>query len=185
MAAGTRVAATDFSAVAPITATECGSIDAFRQIRADGTARLSVPQRKFEMSVLPADSTYAGKVGARAILNLDLGDPGKDFALYGIEPSGAISGIIANRKTFSGIEKNGTPIADLGGDRYRLQIDADHTGWSGILLLTGSGGFSDALLVSGAGQRTDAWRQKFAAAAAANGWKAEMVWFKMVDEVKE
>ncbi len=179
-ASGARVAATDFSAVAPINASECASIDAFRAIRASGTPHLSVPQRKFEMSVLPPDSPYAGKVGARAIVNLDLANPAQDFALYGIEPSGAISEVIPNRKVFAGLEKNGTPIADLGGDRYRLQIDADHDGWSGILLLTGDGGFSPEFF---AGKKMNT--AGFAAAAAARGWKAEMVWFKMVDEVKE
>ncbi len=179
-ASGARVGATDFSAVAPIDASECASIDAFRAIRASGTPRLSVPQRKFEMSVLPPDSAYPGKNGARAIVNLDIADPAQDFALYGIEPSGAISEVIPDRKTFAGIEKNGTPIADLGGDRYRLQIDADHTGWSGILLLTGNGGFTPSII---AGKKMDP--AAFAAAAATHGWKAEMVWFKMVDEVKE
>ncbi|WP_426166033.1 protein kinase domain-containing protein [Sandarakinorhabdus sp. DWP1-3-1] len=179
-ASGARIGATDFSAVAPIDASECASIDAFRAIRASGTPHLSVPQRKFEMSVLPPDSPYAGKIGARAIVNLDIANPAQDFALYGIEPSGAISEVIPDRKTFAGLEKNGTPIADLGGDRYRLQIDADHTGWSGILLLTGNGGFTPSIF---AGKKMDP--AAFAAAAATHGWKAEMVWFKMVDEVKE
>ncbi len=181
--AGSRIASTDFSGVAPISATECASIDAFRAIRADGTTHLSVPQRKFEMSRL-TEGEFAGQIGATTVINLDLGDPNKDFALYGIEPNGAISGIIPDRKTWSAIPKTG-PLADLGGDRFRLQAYANHSGWSGVLLLTGIGGFSDKLIVSGPGERTEAWRQKFAAAAAANGWKAEMVWFKMVDEVKD
>ncbi len=181
-ASGGRVAATDFSEVAPISGSECTAIDAFRAIRSTDGARLSVPQRKFEMSVLPPDSAYAGKVGGRAVVSLDLANPGLDFALYGIEPSGAISTIIPNRATFTGLEKTGTPIADLGGDRYRLQIDADHSGWSGILLLTGKGGFSEGLMDGNHGPQ---WQAQFAKAAAANGWQAEMVWFKMADEVRE
>jgi serine/threonine-protein kinase len=177
-----RVASSDFSDVAPIDGAECASIDAFRQIRSDGPTHLSVPQHKFEMSPMPPDSAFPGKIGARAVINLDLADPSRDFALYGIEPSGAISAIIPDRKTFSGMEKNGTPIADLGGDRYRLQIDADHSGWSGIILLTGRGGFSDALVT---GSHGGDWPARFAAAARANGWRAEMVWFKMVDEVPD
>lgn len=181
-ASGGRVASTDFSEVAPISGSECTAIDAFRAIRATEAARLSVPQRKFEMSVLPPDSAYAGAVGARAVVNLDLADPNLDFALYGIEPSGAISTIVPNRAVFAGLEKTGTPIADLGGDRYRLQIDADHAGWSGILLLTGKGGFSEALMDGNHGAE---WQAQFATAAQRNGWRAEMVWFKMVDEVRE
>jgi serine/threonine-protein kinase len=182
--AGAPLASADFSDVAPITGTECASIDALRAIRSTGTTHLSVPQRKFEMSRL-ADGEYAGQIGARSIVNLDIGDPNQDFALYGIEPNGAISALVADRKAFAGIPKTGEPIADLGGDRYRLQIDANHTGWSGIILLTGKGGFSDSLVVAGPGARTPEWRKRFADAAAAGEWKAEMVWFKMVNELPD
>jgi len=182
--AGAPLASADFSDVAPITGTECASIDALRAIRSTGTTHLSVPQRKFEMSRL-ADGEYAGQIGARSIVNLDIGDPNQDFALYGIEPNGAISALVANRKAFADIPKTGEPIADLGGDRYRLQIDANHTGWSGIILLTGTGGFSDSFVVAGPGARTPEWRKRFADAAAAGEWKAEMVWFKMVNELPD
>ena len=181
-AGGSQLVSSDFSEVAPIDRNECQSIDAFRAIRASGTAHLSVAQRKFEMSRLPDDSAKKGQIGARVVLNLDLGDPKQDFALYGIEPSGEVSALIPDRKTFTAIPKTG-PIADLGGDHYRLQADADHSGWSGFVLLTGKGGFRDSLVVTKTGKRAANWPQQFAQAAAANGWKAEMVWFKMVDEL--
>ena len=53
---------------------------------------------------------------------------------------------------------------------------------SGLILLTGTGGFSDKLLVA---NKSADWQQQFAAAAAAGGWKSEMVWFKMVNEVPD
>ena len=180
--AGAAVAATDFADVAPISASECGAIDAFRRIRATGTQHLSVPQRKFEMSKLPEGSTYAGQIGARALVNLAIGNPAQNFALYGIEPNGTISALVADRAAFDKIPKTGNPIADLGGDNYRLQIDANHSGWSGIILLTGTGGFSDKLLTA---NKSADWQKSFADAAAAGGWKSEMVWFKMVNEVPD
>jgi len=180
--AGASLEAADFSDVAPISASECASVDAFRAVRAQGPAHLTVAQRSFEVSRLGPDSNYAGQVGARTVTNLDLSGV-EDFALYGLEPSGDISPIIPNRKAFDALEKKGVPIADLGNGRYRFSIDANHTGWSGILLLTGRGGFSDKLVTGSAGSRGADWPQKFAAAAAANGWRSEMVWFKMVDEV--
>jgi serine/threonine-protein kinase len=182
-ATGVTLNSADFSDVAPISSSECGTVDALRQIRAQGASRLSVPQRKFEMSRLPPGSQYAGQIGARSVVNLDIANPAQDFALYGIEPSGAISALVANRAMFSKIPKNGVPIADLGGDRYRLQIDSNHSGWSGIILLTGNGGFSDKLMVAGAGGHPPGWREQFDAAAKAGQWKAEMVWFRMVDEI--
>ncbi len=181
-AAGVSLAAADFSDVAPISSSECQSVDAFRAIRATGAPHISVPQRKFEMSRLPADSAKAGQIGARVIVSLDTGTTG-DFALYGIEPSGEVSSVIPNRAAMQALLVPGSPVADLGGGRYRLQVDADHDGWSGFVLLTGRGGFADDLVVSKPGARPAGWADRFAAAARANGWRSEMVWFKMIDEV--
>jgi serine/threonine-protein kinase len=178
---GAPVESADFSDVAPITASECGSVDAFRAIRATGATRLTVPQRTFEMAKLPAQSAYPGQLGARTIINLDTAGVG-DFALYGIEPSGEISAIVNNRRHFATIPKTGDQITDLGKGRYRFAPDVNHMGWSGILLLTGKGGFSPGLVEGPARSRGADWPQRFAAAARAGGWRSEMVWFKMVDE---
>ncbi len=180
---GASVASVDFAEVAPIAAEACSSLDAFRAIRSpDATTHLAVPQRHFEMSRL-ADGDYAGKIAARTVLNLTLGADVKDFALYGLDPKGTISPLIENAAVFKAMEKPGFPVADLGGGKYRIQADADAAGWSGILLLTGNGGFSDDLVATGAGTRSPEWRKRFADAAARGGWRAEMVWFKMVDEL--
>lgn len=179
--AGLQLASADFSDVAPISGSECDSINALRGIRATGSAHLSIPQRKFEMSKMPADSDYAGKIGARTVFNIDVAPPVQDFALYGIEPIGKVSKVIANRADFNTFPKTGYPIADLGNGRYRFQLDADHSGWSGFIMLTGPGGFDDRYVVTPPGGHTD-WRA-FSKAAAANGWKSEMVWAKMVDEL--
>ena len=179
---GAALQAADFSDVAPISASECGSVDTFRTIRTVGASHLTVPQRTFEVAKLPPDSAYPGQIGARTVINLDLSGI-KDFALYGLEPSGAISALLPDRKTFDAMPKPGEPIADLGNGKYRFSIDANHTGWSGILLLSGKGGFSDSLVAGSAGSRGADWSQRFAAAARQGDWRAEMVWFKMVDEV--
>jgi serine/threonine-protein kinase len=179
---GAQLGAADFSDVAPISASECSSVDAFRQIRAGSATHLSVPQRTFEVAKLGPDSNYPGQIGARTIINLDLSGV-KDFALYGLEPSGEISALVPDRKTFNAMPKPGVPIADLGGGKFRFSIDANHVGWSGILLLTGDGGFSDTLVAGAAGTHGADWPQRFASAAAAGKWRSEMVWFKMVDEV--
>ncbi|WP_374942767.1 serine/threonine-protein kinase [Sphingomonas sp.] len=179
---GTALGSADFSDVAPVSASECSAINAFRAIRADGPVHLSVPQRTFEMARLEAGSTFAGQIGAKTIMNLDLSGV-RDFALYGLEPSGAISPVMTDRKMFDAFPKTGVPISDLGGGKYRFTIDSNNSGWSGYLLLTGDGGFSDELVASTTGVRAADWPQRFAAAAAAGHWKSEMVWFKMVDEV--
>jgi len=180
--AGAKLDSADFSEVAPISGSECSSVNAFRQIRGTGQPHLTAPQRTFEVARFGTESNYQGQIGARTVTNLDLNGV-KDFALYGLEPNGTISPLVPNRAAFDKLPKPGVPIADLGNGRYRFSIDANHVGWSGILLLTGDGGFQDALVTGSAGSRGADWPARFAAAARANGWRSEMTWFKMVDEV--
>jgi serine/threonine-protein kinase len=98
-----------------------------------------------------------------------------------VEPSGAISPLVSNRAFFNTLPKGaGSTISDLGGGHYRLQVYADHSGWSGLVLLTGNGGFPTSLLDGKAGSRPPDWAQRFAADAAKNHWQSEMVWYNIV-----
>lgn len=178
----------NFEEVSPITQSGCAALDTFRQIRALDANRLSVPQRKFEMRIQPANTAYAGKNAANAIVEINIGDPKLDFALAGLEPSGKITEVIPDRAAFEATaaqSTNGVPVTNLGGDRYRLQIDLDHEGWSGLLLLTGKGPFEADVVAPQLGARGPDWRDKFVSLAAERGWQADMIWFKSVDEVKE
>ena len=184
-AAGITNASIDFEEVSPITQAGCSALDTYRQVRAPDGQRLSVPQRKFEKR-LQDEGTYAGKLAANAVININIGDPARDFALVGIEPSGMITSLITSRGEFEAARKAGAVMAtDLGGDRYRLQIDADHDGWSGIMLLSGKGPFQAEVIAPGLVSRGPDWTQKFVSAAATGGWQSNMVWFKNVDEVTE
>ena len=187
-AQGLTASAIDFAEVSPITQSGCAALDAFRQIRTTGRNRLSVPQRRFEMRTQLAGSAYEGKVAASAIVGIAIGDPSLDFALVGLEPSGAIDMLIPNRAAFAEqvrASRDGLPITDLGGDRYRLQIDLDHQGWSGLLLVTGKGPFDAAVIAPPLGQRDAAWRTTLVERAAERGWQADMIWFRSVDDAKD
>ncbi|WP_295527187.1 hypothetical protein, partial [Novosphingobium sp. Chol11] len=173
---GVASANLDFGDVSPIEPSECGPLEAFRQIRAPSGSGMSSAQRQFEMAKLDSGE-YSGQVGAKAVVNFDLADTGKEYALFGLEPSGLIQQI-----TRSTSELASGSVA-LGANQYRLTIDVNHTGWSGLLLLSGKRPLDAGFVAGAAGQRGDAWKQKFLAAAAAGGWKAEMVWFKTVDNL--
>jgi serine/threonine-protein kinase len=180
---GTAARRIDFADVSLITPAGCAALDAFRQIRATGENRLSVPQRRFEMRPQPPESAYAGKIAANAIVTIAIADPAVDFALLGVEPSGRIDMVIPSRRAFADTlrqSKNGVPITDLGGDRYRLQIDLDHAGWSGLLLVKGKGPFDAAVLAPPLGSRGSEWRNRLATLAGERGWRADMVWFESV-----
>lgn len=178
---GTAARSIDFADVALITPAGCAALDAFRQIRATGRSWLSVPQRRFEMRQQPASSTYAGKLAANAIVLIDIADPTLDFALFGIEPSGRIESVIPGRDAFNAAlraSRGGSPITDLGNDRYRMQIDLDHAGWSGMLLVTGKGPFDPAVIAPPLGARGGDWRDRIATLAGERGWRTDMVWFE-------
>jgi serine/threonine-protein kinase len=184
-AGGGALASTDFADVAPINHDMCTSLDVFRKIRAEGPSMLSLAQRKFEMSRLP-NGTYKGQIGARIVLTLNVGDPTRQFAFYGMEPDGKVEALFADRKALSDyLASSGGSglITDLGGDRYRLQLDANHSGWSGFLLLTGRSGLPTPLVATATGKRAADWPQQFAQAASANGWQAHMAWVRTVDEI--
>ena len=100
------------------------------------------------------------------------------------EPSGTITALIPSRIDFQGAlaqSVNGRPIADRGNGRYRLNIDLDHRGWSGIILVTGQGPFVPDLVAPPIGSRGPSWQQQFLAAAAQGNWRVEMVWFESVN----
>ena len=171
---GAPVANVDLEAVAPVESPVCPALDAFRLIRAqtsDTGRRLATAQPVYRIM-----SQSTGKMAARAVITMDIGSPTVDFALFGLEPTGKIDAIIPDRATAQKLV--GSALESLGPDRYRLPLDTDHQGWSGLLLLTGKGPFDPALIAAAPAARGASWPERFKAAADAGGWKAEMVWYK-------
>jgi serine/threonine-protein kinase len=184
--AGLEDARLDFGDVAPITPAGCAALDTYRQIRASSDYRLSVPQSRFEMVMQPPGTPYAGENAANAVISFNFGGAGSDFAILGIEPSGAIAPLIGDRNNFEQVLEQsvgGRPIFDEGNGRYRLNIDLDHQGWSGIILVSGQGPFDPATVAPPFGSRGPAWQQQFLSAAAEKNWRVEMVWFESVNRV--
>ncbi len=175
-AKGLKVASIDFQEVSPIEATECGPLDAFRQIRDEAGGRIAVAQRQFEMSKLDSGE-FAGTVAAKAVVDFSLTDPAVEMALFGVEPSGEISQLTAKRSELIAASD------DLGNNQYRLTLELDHIGWSGLLLLTGKPPFDAQSLSGPPGSRSGDWAQRFLATAKERNWKSEMVWFKTNDDV--
>jgi len=181
--AGIRNARLDFGDVAPITAAGCAALDTYRQARST-VDLLTVAQPRFEMVMQPPGTPYANEAAATAVIGINLGNPNTQFAVLGVEPSGTIQRLIADRPEFESRlaqSVNGRPITSEGNDRYRLNIDLDHTGWSGIMLITGTGPFPEEIVAPPIGARGPAWQQRFLAMAAERNWRVEMVWFEAVN----
>ncbi|MDE8653693.1 serine/threonine protein kinase [Novosphingobium album (ex Liu et al. 2023)] len=162
----------DTTQVASIAGSECVLLDALRQIRSPAGGTLFVPQQKIEMTK-PAIGDAAG---ATVTAEFNLADPTLDLALLGIESSGKLTQLTTGRRELVANSE------DLGNGRYRVSLDVDHTGWSGLIVLTGSQPFDRKLLAGAPGSRTGDWSQQFLAAAKERNWKAEMIWFRVVDE---
>lgn len=178
----------DFADVAPITQAGCAALDTYNQVRnTAGPRRISVSQPRYEMTI-QSEGRNVGALASNAVVDLDLGGGAPDFALVGIEPSGAITPIVVNRQVFLGAlarSRNGRPVRDLGGGHYRLNIDVTHTGWSGLMLVTGRGPFDAGLLGPRIGARGPDWQQQFLGMASSLGWRTEMVWFDSVNRVPD
>ena len=76
-------------------------------------------------------------------------------------------------------------LTDLGGDRYELHIDADHEGWSGVILISGQGPFPQEVVAPPVGARGPTWQQQFLSMAAERGWRVEMIWYESVNRQRE
>lgn len=182
--AGLQNARLDFGDVAPITQAGCAALDTYRQVRASSDYKLSTTQPRYEMVMQPPGTPYAGENAANAVINFNFADANLDFVIVGIEPSGVITPLIPNRAGFDSLlanSNNGRPITNDGNGRYRLNIDLDHEGWSGIILITGRGPFDAATVAPPVGARGPSWQQQFLGAAAERGWRVEMAWFQSVD----
>ncbi|UYY57209.1 serine/threonine-protein kinase [Sphingomonas sp. S2-65] len=188
-------ASIDFSEVAQITQSGCAALDTYRQVRAPDLRQLSVPQRKFEMRMQPNDpamSGYPGENAANVVLQIAIADPQNDFAVIGLEPSGVIdpefsgpgTGVLG-REGLKTLAKQTRMVTDRGNDNYQMQLDVNHPGWSGVLLITGKGPFDKTLIAPPLGGRGPEWTNRFVSEAAAKGWQTQMVWFKVVDDLRE
>jgi len=155
-------------------------LDAFRPIRADTSAsgrKLSTSQAKYTFQK-QAD----GSLSQMAVITMAVGDPSKDFTLYGLDPTGTLGPLAPSRQWFMNKVKDPqfqAQVADLGGDSYRMSVGSTPpAGLQGLLLLTGKGPFDPKLIAPAVNARGPEWISKVSQAAQAGGWKAEMVWYR-------
>ena len=171
--AGLTAGDIDFSDVKTIAPTDCSPIDAFRQVRDYEGARLNTTKRLYEMS------NQAGTLAADPEIEIDTNGFADDFALFGMEETGAITPLI---KSKSELGQFITTTPRPGVTSFKLTTD--HKGWSGILLLKGKGPFDPTLLEKGQGEVSPSWVNRFLSTAKAQGWKSEMIWYRTADEKK-
>ena len=171
--AGLKAGDIDFSDVKTIAPTDCSPIDAFRQVRDYDGARLNTTKRQYEMV------NQGGTLAADPEIEIDTNNFADDFALFGMEETGAITPLIASK---SELGQFVTTTPRPGVTSFKLTTD--HKGWSGILLLKGKGPFDPTLLEKGPGEVSPSWVNRFLSTAKAQGWKSEMIWYRTADDKK-
>ncbi|HUD29708.1 MAG TPA: serine/threonine-protein kinase [Novosphingobium sp.] len=170
---------TDFAGIAQIDQSYCPILDELNKFRSGPPIRMTRKQPEYELDTLPADSYYPGEVGTKVITEVSFEGISGEYALYSIEKSNVISPITLTRAQFKSAV-DGKQIEQLpGAESYRLNLDTNaKPGWSGIVLITGKGGFSDDALSD---LVTPAGKAAFEQRARANDWKVQIVWYKFVD----
>jgi serine/threonine-protein kinase len=179
--AGLAGATTSFSDVATIIPAGCSALDTYRGVRNNGASRISSSATRYELAIL-TEGNNAGQLGAQVPIEIDTNNV-PDFALAAIQPSGEITPLLLSRNALQqSIANSNSQIRDLGNRRYRLTIDVTHNGWSGFLLLTGTGPFDSGLIAPNVGERGPNWQQQFLAAASSGTWQSNMVWLRTQDQ---
>lgn len=176
-AKGLRAASIDFTDVSQISPSDCGPIEAFRQIRTKSAGHLSVPQTAFEMAPNP---NQGGALEANAVVNLDLNGVTGDIGIIGLEDNGTMEFAAPYTRQYLE-DPNGSFATGVAG-KLQIPVPTTHKGWSGIILLNGRGPFDASLLSGTTTSRGSDWPQRFLAAAKAQGWQSEMVWYRTVDD---
>jgi serine/threonine-protein kinase len=173
--AGVDASNVNVDEVAIIRPEGCSALQTFGKVRSNGQLHMSVPSREFEMMRQPEGATVS-----RALITLKP-PQGKDLSLLGIEPNGELSELLPNREALDQAVAGGV-IKQTGPGAYQVSIDMDHTGWSGLVLLTGDPPFDKAVTQPALAARGPDWQSGFVNAASERDWKSEMIWFKSVDK---
>ena len=177
--AGVGGVSVNYADIASVPASFCGPLEAFGQFKSSGVGRLTLPQKRFEMAPLAGNlpKEYLGQLGTRAIIEIDVQGTTGQTALVAIGETGEMQLLSVN---MTGLDKDF--LQPEGNRRYRLTLPTTNAGWSGILLIDGKGPFNRPLFDHSAGSLGQDWPQKFTAAAKAQSWKTEMVWFQSVND---
>jgi serine/threonine-protein kinase len=173
------VTAVDMSDVAQADQGACSALDAFRSFKdaSAGAAGLVSPAAAYTITRGPD-----GKLAGAPTITLAPRNPSQDFALLRLDTMGRISMVYADREAFSTDKDPDARITSQGGDAYSVQDGAlNANGWNGLLLITGKGPFDAGLLAKPPGGRDVGWIDQVRQAAAAGGWKASMVWYKVTN----
>jgi len=185
--AGLKVAAINFENVSPAPLSVCPLLDAYRPIKSRRSGEIASDQLKYERELQPADSSNAGQIAAVPQIHLSPEVMSGNLVLGGIDPdSGASAAIFVHSREqlLQALSSQGAGTRNPDGS-VTLKIAQTLDGLVGVLVVFSSKPLQPELIIPPTQSRTTAWRDQFLTVARQNGWQADMVWFRIADEVPD
>ncbi len=184
---GAHIGLVDTSNVFPVGAKTCQVLDAFRAFREPSSehGRRFVSQQS-NWELMKTNPPCQGP-NAKAVVNIRIGDPSKDFSIIGMDRNGGLQQIFASRQAFMDFHNQVPDFSTAtGDDSFSSTSCYNESGLVGELLVTGAGpfdlGLPDAIKTSDSRPVDAAWLQTFANTAKAKGWRTSMVWYRVVND---
>jgi hypothetical protein len=156
--------------VARIGSAGCPAIDVSRRLRQDDGGRMRI------MSDGVLVNPGMGLAEARVALTLRSGD--KAMALFGIEPSGAVTTVLPDMASLKLLANEDVGYIEPKARSHEFSLRSDHVGWTGLILLTGSTPFAEPLTQGEVHDPAD-FARIVERGTTAGGWASEMVWYKI------
>jgi serine/threonine-protein kinase len=179
-----HVDASDLNRVGP---QACGPLNTFLKFRqSPSMGAIALPRGDFSFHDRPSGCDPAAGMQAKTMAVITV-PPASDFTLVGMEPSGRLQQVLADRADFEAhIKSNPTLFASERGSFLSYLCVDERTGAATPLiievLVQGQGPFNFTPLNT---DQSDAsavdadWQDRFWANARVNGWKTEIAWFRV------
>lgn len=178
--AGLTTSSLDFQQVSPMQYSGCAVLDALRTVRQAGGNGIAADNPTFEL-VRGSD----GKLSASASIHVDLGPPGTESALFGIDSTGKLDKFTTSRAEFEQAAANDHDFVRESDGKYRFSLVTVQPGLTGIIRLTAQRKINAGLLQlleAPQSSRGADWEQNVAALAQQSGVKAQIAWYRAIDE---
>ena len=100
------------------------------------------------------------------------------MALFGIEPSGAVTTVLPAMASLKLLANEDVGYIEPKERSHEFSLRSDHVGWTGLILLTGPEPFGEALTQGEVHAPAD-FAGIVERGTARGGWASEMVWYKI------
>ncbi len=178
---------TDTTGVARVPASACAALDAFRAVRApEGGRRWVTPQAQ-EFHFQPVAACGDDPKLAAAVIEVEKPTaPGEELIVLGMEENGALQILFAGEEGLRRIQGQAPDLFVDQGRTLQIITCQDKALAASLVAVRGRGPFPLDLPDVGkeqyVGRVVDAgWRSRFEAMARQQGWKAQMAWYRVVE----